>query len=149
MMNSSNFTDQARTVLELARVSASTRHHDHVDPEHILLGLMVERDGAGAAVLRQIGIDLRDMQTRVEGKLKPSRSGRPTGPDLPYTARAKRVLEFAMRESRDLNHAHVGSEHLVIAVMREKGMAARALAEAGASLDGLRKETSRLLGTDP
>src|SRR5687768_4603251 len=103
MMNSSSFTDQARAVLELARVNASTRHHERVDPEHLLLGLMGERDGAGAAVLRQIGIDPRDVQARVEGKLKPSGSGRLTGPDLPYTARAKRVLGFAMRESRELN----------------------------------------------
>src|SRR5438876_246086 len=107
MMNSSNFTDQARTVLELARVDASTRHHERVDPEHILLGIVFEREGVGAVVLKHLGVDLREVQTRVEGKLKLSRSGRPTGLHLPYTARAKRVLEFAMRESRDFNHTHV------------------------------------------
>ena len=140
-MSTSSFTDQARAVLELARGNASTRHHDHVDPEHILLGLIAERDGAGAAALKHLGVDLSDVQTRVEGQLKSNRSSGPTGPDLPYTPRAKRVLEFAMRESRDLKHTHVGSEHLVMGVLRERGPAARVLAKAGASLDVLRRVT--------
>jgi len=146
-MNSFNFTDGARTVLELARVDAHGRHHASVDPEHILLGLVVDTDGAGAAVLRHLGLDLQEVRTRVERRLKPSWLGRRTGPHMPYTRRAKRVLQLAVDESRDFNHSHVGSEHLVMAVMRENGVAAQALTEAGASLSSLRTETRRLLRT--
>lgn len=145
-MSEYNFTDHVRRILELARQDSSTRHHKRVDPEHILLGLVAEGEGTGLTVLQNLGIDPREVRTRVEGRLKPGRSSQPTGPHLPYATRAKRVLELAMRESRDLHHTHVGSEHMLLGIMRERrGIAAQVLAESGASIDAVRQETERLI----
>ena len=159
-MNGYNFTERVRKILALAREHALRLQHDHVRTEHILLGLLEEGEGVGAAVLQNLGIDLEQLAVRVNAAIKPGGSGFarflrgapssvPTGPDLPYSARAKKVLELSMVEARDLSHSYVGTEHLLLALFRErKGLAAQVLAEAGANVDVVRQATLKLLGTE-
>ena len=148
-MNGYYFTDRVRNILEIARREAGKWGHDSVSTEHILLGLIDEGSGVGAAVLQNLDVELNELKARVEHHLKPGTASHPTGPDLPYTSRAKKVLELAMSEARDLRHSYVGSEHLLIALLHEKkGIAAQALKEAGMTIQVLRTDTLRLLGTE-
>lgn len=148
-MNGYNFTERVRKVLSIAREEAARLHHEYIGTEHILLGLVREGDGVAAAVLENLSVDLGDIQQRIERAVKNGRPGQTTGPDLPYTSRAKKVLELAMEEARDLHHAYVGTEHLLLGLLREeRGIAAQVLVDAGATLDGAREETLRILGTE-
>jgi ATP-dependent Clp protease ATP-binding subunit ClpC len=148
-MNGYYFTERVRNILELARRVAGEWRHDYVGTEHMLLGLIKEGNGVGAAVLQNLDVELNGLKARVEHHVKPGNGGHPTGPDLPYTSRAKKVLELAMSEARDLSHSYVGSEHLLIALLQEKkGIAAQALRDAGMTIDVLRTETLRWLGTE-
>ena len=146
-MNGYNFTERVRRVLAMAREEAARLQHEYVGTEHILLGLIREGEGVAAAVLQNLSIDLDDTQRRVEEATVGGRSSHATGPDLPYTSRAKKVLELAMSEARELNHSYVGTEHLLLGLLREeKGIAARVLTDAGATLEIVRDEIVRLLG---
>src|SRR5262245_14191786 len=148
-MNGYNFTERVRKVLAMAREEAARLHHEYVGTEHILLGLIREGEGVAAAVLQSLHVDLQDVQERIEEQVKKGKATQATGPDLPYTSRAKKVLELAMTEARDLNHSYVGTEHLLLGLLREeKGIAAQVLTDAGVNLDSARSETLRLLGTD-
>ncbi len=145
-MNGYNFTDRVRKVLQMAREEAARLRNDHVGTEHILLAIVREGEGVAAAVLTNLNVDLEQVQQRVEGAVKRGTNGA-TGPDLPYTSRAKKVLELAMSEARELNHAYVGTEHLFLGLIREeKGIAAQVLVQLGVTLDGARVETARLVG---
>ncbi|MDP9178917.1 MAG: ATP-dependent Clp protease ATP-binding subunit, partial [Gemmatimonadota bacterium] len=116
---------------------------------HILLGLIREGEGVAAAVLQNLSVDLDEIQQKIEDTVKKGKATAATGPDLPYTSRAKKVLELAMAEARDLTHNYVGTEHLLLGLLREeKGIAAQVLTDAGINLDAARAETLRLLGTD-
>lgn len=148
-MNGYNFTDRVRKVLQMAREEASRLHHEYVGTEHILLGLIREGEGVAAAVLTNLHIDLDDIQQKIEETVKKGKAPAPEGPDLPYTSRAKKVLELAMSEARELNHSYVGTEHLLLGLLREeKGIAAQVLADSGISLEQARAETLRLLGSE-
>ena len=148
-MNGYNFTERVRKVLAMAREEAARLHHEYVGTEHILLGLIREGEGVAAAVLQNLSVDLDDIQQKIEETVKKGKAAQATGPDLPYTSRAKKVLELAMGEARELNHSYVGTEHLLLGLLREeKGLAAQVLADAGVNLDAARAETLRLLGTE-
>jgi ATP-dependent Clp protease ATP-binding subunit ClpC len=148
-MNGYNFTDRVRKVLQMAREEAARLHHEYVGTEHILLGLIREGEGVAAAVLTNLNVDLDEVQQKIEETVKKGKAPAPEGPDLPYTSRAKKVLELAMSEARELNHSYVGTEHLLLGLLREeKGIAAQVLNDAGVSLEQARAETLRLLGSD-
>ena len=146
-MNGYNFTDRVRKVLQMAREEAARLHHEYVGTEHILLGLIREGEGVAAAVLTNLNVDLEDIQQKIEETVKKGKAAAAAGPDLPYTSRAKKVLELAMTEARELNHSYVGTEHLLLGLLREeKGIAAQVLTDAGVNLEQSRAETLRLLG---
>lgn len=143
-----NFTDRVRKVLAMAREEAVRLQHDYVGTEHILLGLIREGDGVAAEVLRNLAADLDDLLRLVEDNIRPGKSTTPIG-ELPYTTRAKKVLEYAMAEARELNHSYVGTEHLLLGLLREeKGLAAKVLGQLGIGLEEARAEMLKLLGTD-
>jgi len=147
-MSGYNFTERVRKVLAMAREEAARLHHEYVGTEHILLGLIREGEGVAAAVLQNLSVDLDEIQQKIEETVKKGKAAQATGPDLPYTSRAKKVLELAMGEARELNHSYVGTEHLLLGLLREeKGIAAQVLTDAGVNLDAARSETLRLLGT--
>jgi len=148
-MNGYNFTDRVRKVLQMAREEAARLHHEYVGTEHILLGLIREGEGVAAAVLTNLNVDLEEIQQKIEETVKKGKAAAAAGPDLPYTSRAKKVLELAMSEARELNHSYVGTEHLLLGLLREeKGIAAQVLTDAGVNLEQARAETLRLLGSE-
>jgi ATP-dependent Clp protease ATP-binding subunit ClpC len=148
-MNGYNFTERVRKVLAMAREEAARLHHEYVGTEHILLGLIREGEGVAAAVLQNLSVDLEEIQQKIEETVKKGKAAQTTGPDLPYTSRAKKVLELAMSEARELNHSYVGTEHLLLGLLREeKGIAAQVLTDTGVNLEAARAETLRLLGTE-
>ncbi len=148
-MNGYNFTERVRKVLAMAREEAARLRHEYVGTEHILLGLIREGEGVAAAVLQNLTVDLEEIQQRIEDTVKQGKATQATGPDLPYTSRAKKVLELAMSEARELGHSYVGTEHLLLGLLREeKGIAAQVLTDASVNLEAARAETLRLLGTE-
>lgn len=150
-MRGYNFSERVRTILAIAREEAQRLNHEYVGTEHILLGLVREGEaghgeGVATAVLRNLGADPNDIRRKINEILQ-SGTQPATGPDLPYTSRAKKVLELAMGEARDLHHNYVGSEHILLGLLREeKGIAAQVLNAAGITRDKARAETLRLLG---
>ncbi len=143
-----NFTDRVRKVLAMAREEAIRLQHDYVGTEHILLGLIREGEGVAAAVLTNLSIDLEQIHEQVEESVKKGKATIALG-ELPYTSRAKKVLEFAMAEARELNHSYVGTEHLLLGLLREeKGIAAQVLNTLGIGLEDARTETLKVLGSD-
>jgi len=148
-MNGYNFTDRVRKVLQMAREEAARLHHEYVGTEHILLGLIREGEGVAAAVLTNLNVDLEEISQKIEETVKKGKATAAAGPDLPYTSRAKKVLELAMSEARELNHSYVGTEHLLLGLLREeKGIAAQVLTDQGVNLEQARAETLRLLGSE-
>ena len=143
-----NFTDRVRKVLAMARDEAIRLQHDYVGTEHILLGLIREGEGVATAVLTQLNADLDQVHERVEESVKPGQATIALG-ELPYTSRAKKVLEFAMAEARELSHSYVGTEHLLLGLIREeKGIAAQVITSFGISLEEARAETLKVLGPE-
>jgi ATP-dependent Clp protease ATP-binding subunit ClpC len=146
-MHGYNFTERVRKVLAMAREEATRLHHEYVGTEHILLGLVREGEGVATAVLDNLYVDREALRRRVDEVVEPGKRGLVPGPDLPYTARAKKVLEHAMSEARELKHSYLGTEHLLLGALREgKGIAAQLLGEAGVTLDAARSEMLRILG---
>lgn len=145
-MNGYNFTERVRKALAMTREEAAKLGHDYISTQHILLGIIAEGGGNAVTVMRTLGVDLRALAERVKALSKPGQARSGNGPDLPYTSPGKKVLELAMREARDLDHPYVGTEHLLLGLLaEEKGVAARALAEAGVELSAARTETERLV----
>ncbi len=143
-----NFTDRVRKVLAMARDEAIRLQHDYVGTEHILLGLIREGEGVATAVLTHLNADLDQVHERVEESVKPGQATIALG-ELPYTSRAKKVLEFAMAEARELSHSYVGTEHLLLGLIREeKGIAAQVITSFGISLEEARAETLKVLGPE-
>src|SRR5687767_4759073 len=128
VMNGYNFTERVRKVLAQARVDAGALHHEYVGTEHILLGIARENEGVASAVLSNLGVRSDDIIERVLEIVKPGqpvakRPDRTAGPELPYTSRAKKVLELAMSEARLISHSYVGTEHLLLGtIAEEKGI---------------------------
>jgi ATP-dependent Clp protease ATP-binding subunit ClpC len=143
-----NFTDRVRKVLAMAREEAVRLQHDYVGTEHILLGLIREGEGVAAAVLMNLSVDLDQVQERTEEQVRKGKAGATMG-ELPYTSRAKKVLEFAVAEAREMSHSYVGTEHLLLGLLREeKGVAAQVLESLGVTLEQAREQTLKLLGTE-
>jgi ATP-dependent Clp protease ATP-binding subunit ClpC len=143
------FTDRARKVIALARQEAQKLNHDYIGTEHVLLGLVQEGSGVAANVLRNLDIDLKKIRLELEKFVK---SGSPTMTvgQLPFTPRAKRVLELSMEEANNLNHNYIGTEHLLLGLLREHdGYAARVLMSLGVKLEDVREEVMEILGADP
>jgi len=138
-----NFTDRTRKVLAMAREEAIRMGHDYVGTEHILLGLLREGRGMSNAVLDALGIDPEAIEDAIGKLVRHGRTVIGKG-ELPYTSRAKKVLEFAMAEARELNHSYVGTEHLLLGLMREeRGIAAQVLTGAGLTLEAARASVLR------
>jgi len=143
-----NFTDRVRKVLAMAREEAIRLQHDYVGTEHILLGLIREEEAVAAQVLINLSVDLEQIHGRVEESVRKGKATIALG-ELPYTSRAKKVLEFAMAEARDFNHSYVGTEHLLLGLLREeKGIAAQVLNSLGVTLDEAREDTLKILGSE-
>ncbi|MCA9294220.1 MAG: ATP-dependent Clp protease ATP-binding subunit [Phycisphaerales bacterium] len=140
------FTDRARKVMALANQEAQRFNHEYIGTEHILLGLVKEGSGVGANVLKSLGVDLRKVRLEVE-KLVHSGPDMVTMGKLPQTPRAKKVIEYAIEEARNLNHNYVGTEHLLLGLLREHdGVAAQVLMNLGLKLEEVREEVLNLLG---
>ena len=143
-----NFTERVRKVLSMARQEAIRLQHDYVGTEHILLGLIREGEGVAAHVLGNLSVDLDRIHERVEESVRKGKATIALG-ELPYTSPAKKVLEFAMSEAHELNHSYVGTEHLLLGLLREsKGIAAQVLNSLGVTIDEARGETQKVLGSD-
>jgi ATP-dependent Clp protease ATP-binding subunit ClpA len=139
-------TDRARKVMALANQEAQRFNHEYIGTEHILLGLVKEGSGVGANVLKNLDIDLRKVRLEVE-KLVKSGPEMVTMGKLPQTPRAKKVIEYAIEEARNLNHNYVGTEHLLLGLLREHdGVAAQVLMNLGLKLEEVREEVLQLLG---
>ena len=139
-------TDRARKVMALANQEAQRFNHEYIGTEHILLGLVKEGSGVGANVLKNLDIDLRKVRLEVE-KLVKSGPEMVTMGKLPQTPRAKKVIEYAIEEARNLNHNYVGTEHLLLGLLREHdGVAAQVLMNLGLKLEEVRDEVLNLLG---
>jgi ATP-dependent Clp protease ATP-binding subunit ClpC len=139
------FTDRARRVVVRAQEEARMLDHDHVGTEHVLLGLTHESIGGVAPkVLESLGIGLeavRQRVTEVIGRGEQAPSGH-----IPFTEQAKKLLQLSLQESRDLGHNYIGTEHILLGLIREReGVAAQVLSGLGADLDGAREQVIRLL----
>ncbi len=140
------FTDRARKVMALANQEAQRFNHEYIGTEHILLGLIKEGTGVGATVLKKMNVDLRKVRLEVEKMVKSGPEMVPMG-RLPHTPRAKKVIEYAIEEARNLNHNYVGTEHLLLGLLREReGIAAKVLMNLGLKLEEVREEVLNLLG---
>jgi hypothetical protein len=146
-MQGYNFTEQLRIMLMRAREEAAGRGHQFVAPEHLLLALAQATDGVAVAVLSHFRIERADIEREVTARWPPT--ARATGPDLPYTSNAKRVLELAMAAAADLGHSYVGSEHMLLGLIEGKTIAAEALAALGLTAAAARRQTLVLLHEDP
>jgi len=140
------FTDRARKVMQLANQEAQRFNHEYIGTEHMLLGLVKEGTGVAANVLKNLDVDLRKIRLEVE-KLVQSGPEMITMGKLPQTPRAKKVIEYSMEEARNLNHNFVGTEHILLGLLREQeGVAAQVLMNLGLKLEEVREEVLNLLG---
>ena len=140
------FTDRARKVMQLANQEAQRFNHEYIGTEHVLLGLIKEGSGVAANVLKNLDVDLRKIRLEVE-KLVQSGPDMVTMGKLPQTPRAKKVIEYSMEEARNLNHNYVGTEHILLGLLREQeGVAAQVLMNLGLKLEEVREEVLNLLG---
>ena len=140
------FTDRARKVMQLANQEAQRFNHEYIGTEHMLLGLVKEGTGVAANVLKNLDVDLRKIRLEVE-KLVQSGPEMITMGKLPQTPRAKKVIEYSMEEARNLNHNFVGTEHILLGLLREQeGVAAQVLMNLGLKLEDVRDEVLNLLG---
>jgi ATP-dependent Clp protease ATP-binding subunit ClpC len=127
------FTDQARRVLVLAQQEARLLDHNYIGTEHILLGLVHEGDGVAAKALEGLAISLEAVRQKVAETIGPAGTSTTSSP--PFTARAKKVLELSLRESLQLGHNYIGTEHLLLGLVRDgEGVAAQVLVSLGADL---------------
>ena len=141
------FTDRARKVMQLANQEAQRFNHEYIGTEHMLLGLVKEGTGVAANVLKNLDVELRKIRLEVE-KLVQSGPEMITMGKLPQTPRAKKVLEYSMEEARNLQHNFVGTEHILLGLLREQeGVAAQVLINLGLKLEDVREEVLNLLGS--
>jgi len=142
------FTDRAKKVMNLARQEAQRFNHEYLGTEHVLLGLVQEGSGVAANVLKNMGIDLNKIRMEVEKIVKTGPSMVTMG-QLPFTPRAKKVLELSMEEAGNLGHNYIGTEHLLLGLIKEnEGIAAQVLLNLGIKLEDVREEVLDFLGAD-
>ena len=138
------FTDRARRVVVLAQEEARALNHNYIGTEHILLGLIHEGEGVAAKALESMGISLEAVRTEVEDII--GTGGHPPNGYIPFTPRAKKVLELALREALQLGHKYIGTEHILLGLIREgEGVAAQVLVKLGADLSRVRQQVIQLL----
>ena len=138
------FSERARMVLTLSQEEAQRLNHNYIEPEHLLLGLLLEGEGVAARVLSGLSIDLTEVRSAVEFII--GRGEQPAREEIGLTPRAKKVVELAVDEARRMNHTYIGTEHLLIGLLREgKGPVAGVLESLGANLEKVRAETERVL----
>jgi ATP-dependent Clp protease ATP-binding subunit ClpC len=138
------FTDRARRVVVLSQEEARILNHDYIGTEHLLLGLIREGHGLAAKAMEPLGISLDSVRQQVEETV--SRGQQAPSGHIPFTPQAKNVLRLALSESMALDHHYIGTEHILLGLMREgDGVAAQVLAELGADLDQVRQQVRQLL----
>jgi len=138
------FTDRARRVVVLAQEEARMLNHNYIGTEHILLGLIHEGEGVAAKALESLGISLEGVRQQVEEIIGQGQSA-PSG-HIPFTPRAKKVLELSLREALQLGHNYIGTEHILLGLIREgEGVAAQILVKLGADLKRVRQQVIQLL----
>jgi len=141
------FTERARKVIVLAKEEARRFNHDYIGTEHILLGLIREGEGVAATVLQKMGVSLENIRLEIEKLVQPGPTTQIIG-DIPFTPRAKKALELAAEEARSLGHNYIGTEHLLLGLIREgEGMASQVLLNLGLDLNTVRNEVMELLGS--
>ena len=142
------FTERARKVIILAKEEAKRFNHDYIGTEHILLGLIREGEGVAAVVLQKLGVNLQQIRMEIEKIVKP---GPPTvvSGDIPFTPTAKKVIELSSEEARSLGHNYIGTEHILLGLIREgEGVASQVLVNLGLDLGKVREEIAELLGSN-
>src|SRR6202522_705757 len=138
------FTDRARRVVVLAQEEARMLNHNYIGTEHILLGLIHEGEGVAAKALESLGISLEAVRQQVEEIIGQGQQA-PSG-HIPFTPRAKKVLELSLREALQLGHNYIGTEHILLGLIREgDGVAAQVLVKLGADLNRVRQQVIQLL----
>jgi len=139
------FTDRARRVVVLAQEEARMLNHNYIGTEHLLLGLIHEGEGVAATALESLGISLQDVRQNVEEMI--GRGQHELSGHIPFTPRTKKVLELSLRESQQLGHDYIGTEHILLGLIREaEGVAAQVLVKMGADLNRVRQQVLQLLG---
>jgi hypothetical protein len=139
------FTDRARRVVVLAQEEARMLNHGFIGTEHILLGLIHEGEGVAARALESLGISLEVVRSQVEETI--GQGQQPPGGHVPFTPRAKKVLELSLREAMQLGHNYIGTEHILLGLIHEgEGVAAQVLVKLGADLNTVRQQVIQLLG---
>jgi len=142
------FTDKARAVIVLAQEEARKFNHNYIGTEHILLGLLDQDESLAATALHDLGVDPDSVRTRV-GEIIGYGDKAPAG-HIPFTPRAKKVLELSLREALALKHDYIGTEHLLLGLLREgEGVGAQVLVSSGVALADARAEVERLVGERP
>ena len=142
------FTDRARKVMSLAKSEAARLNHEYIGTEHLLLGLVHEGSGVAANVLRNMEVDLKRIRSEIEKMVKGSPTLVSMG-QLPFTPRAKRVLELSTEEAANLGHNYIGTEHILLGLLREsEGVAARVLAAMNVKLESVKEEVLEFLGAE-
>ena len=144
------FTDRARKIIALAQKEAERFSHDYIGTEHILLGLVKEGSGVAVTALNNLGVDVDKVRNEVEKLVTPQSTDGPSTP-LPFTPQAKKVLELASEEARHLGHPYIGTEHILLGLLREnESVAAQVLINLDLKLEDVRAEILDLLGaSDP
>ena len=140
------FTDKARKVMAIANKQAQQFEHIYIGTEHIFLGLVKQGGGTGAAVLKNLGVDIDNMLPEVEQLCK-TKGGRNTLDEgkIPQTQNAKKVIEYAVEEARNLNHDYIGTEHILLGLLRvSEGIASQVLVNLGVSIENARMEIEKL-----
>ena len=141
------FTERARKVIILAKEEARRFNHDYIGTEHILLGLIREGEGVAAAVLEKLGLSLENIRLEIEKLVQPGPTTQIIG-DIPFTPRSKKALELAAEEARALGHNYIGTEHLLLGLIREgEGVASQVLLNSGLDLNKVRNEVLEILGS--
>ncbi len=141
------FTERARKVIVLAKEEARRFNHDYIGTEHLLLGLIREGEGVAAAVLQKMGLSLESIRLEVEKLVQPGPATQIQG-DVPFTPRSKKALELSAEEARALGHNYIGTEHLLLGLIREgEGVASQVLLNSGLDLNRVRNEIMELLGS--
>lgn len=142
------FTKEARTVVLRAQEEAKELGHGKVGTEHLLLGLLLGEEETAARVLETLGVELEPTRAGIVSALGTGDCLK-AGKTLPFTPRAKRVLEHSLREALDLQHNHIGTEHILLGLVRDRsGLAARLLRDLGADAERVREETKQALASD-
>jgi len=143
------FTDRARRVVVLAQEEARLLDHDWIGTEHLLLGLIQEQEGVAARALDVLGVSLETVRSEIEKAVKPGKK-KPQSMHIPFTPRAKKILELSLREALQLGHNYIGTEHLLLGLVREgEGVGAQVLAKLGADRARARQAVLQLLSGEP